>query len=73
MKPKEALNFWVNHVVKTKGAPHLKSVALQIPLYQRVYLDLLAVVLIASAVLLLVVMRIWCSLTDKKSKKVKKN
>ncbi|KAJ8711854.1 hypothetical protein PYW08_008808 [Mythimna loreyi] len=69
MKPKDALNFWVNHVVKTKGAPHLKSVALQVPLYQRVYLDLIAVIL----VILIVLLKIFCLVTGKKSMKVKTN
>ncbi|XP_022815699.1 UDP-glucuronosyltransferase 2B15-like [Spodoptera litura] len=72
MKPSEALNFWVEHVVRTRGAPHLRSVALQVPLYQQAYLDLLAVLLAATVVILLVVRRILSLLTSN-SPKLKKN
>ncbi|XP_050556015.1 UDP-glucosyltransferase 2 [Spodoptera frugiperda] len=72
MKPGEALNFWVEHVVRTRGAPHLRSVALQVPLYQQAYLDLLAVILAAVAVILLVVKRIL-SLFTSESPKLKRN
>nr|XP_021191136.2 UDP-glucosyltransferase 2 [Helicoverpa armigera]XP_021191137.2 UDP-glucosyltransferase 2 [Helicoverpa armigera]WRX06273.1 UGT40F2 [Helicoverpa armigera] len=72
-KPKDALNFWVEHVVRTRGAPHLRSVAVDIPLYQRVYLDLLALILLALVVLLVVVKKILGLLTSKKSVKQKKN
>ncbi|CAB3238632.1 unnamed protein product [Arctia plantaginis] len=40
MKPGDVLNFWVRHVVETRGAWHLRSPALNVPLYQRLYLDL---------------------------------
>ncbi|KAH9636331.1 hypothetical protein HF086_012596 [Spodoptera exigua] len=72
MKPKEALNFWVEHVVRTRGAPHLRSVALQVPLYQQAYLDLLAVLLSAAVAILLVVGRIL-SLFTSDGGKLKKN
>uniref|UniRef100_A0A2H1X1Y8 SFRICE_017750 n=1 Tax=Spodoptera frugiperda TaxID=7108 RepID=A0A2H1X1Y8_SPOFR len=50
IKPGQELNFWVEHVVRTRGAPHLRSVALQVPLYQQAYLDLLAVLLATAVV-----------------------
>nr|AEW43125.1 UDP-glycosyltransferase UGT40F1 [Helicoverpa armigera] len=71
MKPKVALNFWVEHVVRTRGAPHLRSVAVDIPLYQRVYLDLLALILLTPVVLLLVLKRFCCKKSD--SQKVKRS
>ncbi|XP_038207504.1 UDP-glycosyltransferase UGT5-like [Zerene cesonia] len=40
--PDKELVQWVEHVVKTRGAPHLRSPALDVPLYQKLYLDLLA-------------------------------
>ncbi|XP_022815547.1 UDP-glucuronosyltransferase 2B15-like [Spodoptera litura] len=73
MKPKEALNFWVEHVVRTRGAPHLRSVALQVPLYQQAYLDLLAVILAATVVILLLVKKMLCYLKSQESIKQKKN
>ncbi|CAH0596439.1 unnamed protein product [Chrysodeixis includens] len=72
-KPKDDINFWVDHVVKTRGAPHLRSIALPIPLYQRYFLDLLALIFISLVTLILIVRRILCSLTKKSNTKVKKN
>ncbi|CAH1636143.1 unnamed protein product [Spodoptera littoralis] len=72
MKPKDALNFWVEHVVRTRGAPHLRSVALLVPLYQQAYLDLLAVILAVTVVILLVIRRIL-SLFTSESPKLKRN
>nr|ANI22002.1 UDP-glycosyltransferase 40F3 [Spodoptera exigua] len=73
MKPKEALNFWVEHVVRTRGAPHLRSVALQVPLYQQAYLDLLVVLLAAAVAILLLVKKILCYFKSQKSIKQKEN
>ncbi|CAH1636133.1 unnamed protein product [Spodoptera littoralis] len=72
MRPGVALNFWVEHVVRTRGAPHLRSVALQVPLYQQAYLDLLAVILAVAVVILLAVRKI-ISLLTVKNMKLKKN
>ncbi|CAD0204904.1 UGT40R9 [Chrysodeixis includens] len=47
MKPADELVYWVEHVVRTRGAPHLRSPALLVPLYQRLYLDLAALVVFA--------------------------
>ncbi|CAD0204905.1 unnamed protein product [Chrysodeixis includens] len=47
MKPADSLVYWVEHVVRTRGAPHLRSPALLVPLYQRLYLDLAALVALA--------------------------
>ncbi|XP_060805880.1 UDP-glucosyltransferase 2-like [Amyelois transitella] len=43
--PAKEMVHWVEHVVKTRGAPHLRSPALDVPLYQKLYLDLIALVL----------------------------
>ncbi|XP_050682425.1 UDP-glycosyltransferase UGT5-like isoform X5 [Leptidea sinapis] len=53
--PGAELVHWVEHVVKTRGAPHLRSPTLHLPLYQKLYLDLLASLLLLtlSAVLLI--------------------
>ncbi|XP_050679562.1 UDP-glycosyltransferase UGT5-like isoform X2 [Leptidea sinapis] len=40
--PGVELVHWVEHVVKTRGAHHLRSPALHLPLYQKLYFDLLA-------------------------------
>nr|WEU75316.1 uridine diphosphate-glycosyltransferases 40AV1 [Glyphodes pyloalis] len=48
--PGVELVHWVDHVVQTGGAPDLRSPALAIPLYQKMYLDLIAVILIVVKV-----------------------
>ncbi|XP_028166367.1 UDP-glucuronosyltransferase 2B15-like isoform X1 [Ostrinia furnacalis] len=64
------LVHWTEHVIKTKGAPHLRSPALRIPVYQKLYLDLLLVV-----VVLLFICKKALSLVFKKkvNQKQKKN
>ncbi|XP_050556014.1 UDP-glucosyltransferase 2-like [Spodoptera frugiperda] len=59
MKPGPALVYWVEHVVRTRGAPHLRSPALHVPLYQRLYLDLLAIILIATSTLIFLICRLY--------------
>ncbi|CAH1636135.1 unnamed protein product [Spodoptera littoralis] len=46
VKPGVELVHWVNHVINTRGAPHLRSPALHVPFYQKMYLDLAAVLVI---------------------------
>nr|AHY99684.1 UDP-glycosyltransferase 40U1 [Spodoptera littoralis] len=46
VKPGVELVHWVNHVINTHGAPHLRSPALHVPFYQKMYLDLAAVLII---------------------------
>ncbi|XP_013189975.2 UDP-glucosyltransferase 2 [Amyelois transitella] len=70
--PRKELVHWVEHVVKTRGAPHLRSPALDVPLYQKLYLDLLALVLAVLYVLKKIIVKLCCS-RKKVDKKVKKN
>ncbi|KAM3962084.1 UDP-glucosyltransferase 2-like [Aphomia sociella] len=51
--PGEELVYWVEHVVRTKGALHLRSPALHVPFYQKCYLDLIAVTLLIIAILII--------------------
>ncbi|XP_061726212.1 UDP-glucosyltransferase 2-like [Cydia pomonella] len=44
--PGSELVHWAEHVVRTRGAPHLRSAALLVPWYQKMYLDLLALVFV---------------------------
>lgn len=43
--PLEIAVFWVEHVAKTKGAPHLRSAAVDLPLYAYYNLDIYAFVI----------------------------
>ncbi|KAI8437494.1 hypothetical protein MSG28_011810, partial [Choristoneura fumiferana] len=52
LPPGKELVHWVEHVVRTGGAPHLRSPALMLPWYQKMYLDLCAIILCISAIVL---------------------
>ncbi|XP_069361929.1 UDP-glucosyltransferase 2-like isoform X1 [Maniola hyperantus] len=68
-KPGDELVFWVEHVVATGGAKHLKSPALSVPCYQKMYLDVLAVL---AAVLFIAFKLIKRVVRKEKSSKGKK-
>ncbi|GBP42169.1 UDP-glucuronosyltransferase 2B1 [Eumeta japonica] len=44
--PAKELVHWVEHAVKTRGAPNLRSRALSTPWYQKTYLDLAALIIL---------------------------
>ncbi|CAH2054108.1 unnamed protein product, partial [Iphiclides podalirius] len=46
--PGRELVHWVEHVVRTGGAQHLRSPALLVPWYQKMYLDLALILLILT-------------------------
>ncbi|KAL0868321.1 hypothetical protein ABMA27_007846 [Loxostege sticticalis] len=72
--PGAELVHWVEHVIKTGGATHLRSPALQVPFYQKLYLDLAALILIVVIALRFIVKRVWklCSKKTVDSKKKNK-
>ncbi|XP_023949681.2 UDP-glucosyltransferase 2-like [Bicyclus anynana] len=49
--PEKELVHWVEHVIKTRGAPHLRSPAFIMPWYQKFYLDLAFVALVLIFIL----------------------
>ncbi|XP_047995461.1 UDP-glucosyltransferase 2-like [Leguminivora glycinivorella] len=51
VSPGAELVHWVEHVVRTRGAPHLRSPALMLPWYQNMYID---VILVCLAMTLLI-------------------
>lgn len=67
-KPGAELVHWLEHVVKTNGAPHLRSPALHTPLYQKLYLDLVVVIL----ALLFVFRKVLSLIFKKKVNELKK-
>ncbi|XP_072933214.1 UDP-glucosyltransferase 2-like [Epargyreus clarus] len=73
VSPAVELVHWVQHVIRTSGAVHLRSPALQVPWYQKMYLDLALV--IVSLILGLKMLLKWiCSkLCGKSRSKVKKS
>ncbi|XP_073959675.1 UDP-glucosyltransferase 2-like [Choristoneura fumiferana] len=44
ISPRKEIVHWVEHVVKTQGAPHLRSPSLMMPWYQKMYIDLITIV-----------------------------
>nr|WEU75323.1 uridine diphosphate-glycosyltransferases 40AM4 [Glyphodes pyloalis] len=59
MTPGQEIVYWVEHVVRTKGAKHLKSTGVLVPIYQTLYLDFIALVAIALTILYAGVKRIF--------------
>ncbi|XP_049767214.1 UDP-glycosyltransferase UGT5-like [Schistocerca cancellata] len=50
--PLQEVVYWTEYVVRHKGAPHMRSAALELCWYQRLLLDVLAAALAAAAALL---------------------
>ncbi|KAJ8709298.1 hypothetical protein PYW07_009124 [Mythimna separata] len=71
-KPGVELAHWVEHVVRTRGAPHLRSPAWRVPLYQRLYLDLIALVLAIVSLFFYIVSSLFKK-TPKKNDQKKRN
>lgn len=42
MSPMDTAVYWVEYVARHKGAPHMKTAAVDMPLYQYLLLDVLA-------------------------------
>lgn len=74
INPNEHAIYWAEHVIKHKGAKHLKSIAAKIPLYQYILLDVAAFLIAVLVISLLctyysikfIIKKIW--IRRKKSK-----
>jgi glucuronosyltransferase len=55
LTPLEQAVFWTEYVIRHKGAPHMRSAALDITWYQYFLLDVIAVLTIAVVLVLLIV------------------
>ncbi|XP_039759907.1 UDP-glucosyltransferase 2-like [Pararge aegeria] len=49
--PAKELVHWVDHVVRTQGAPHLRSPAFMVPWYQKFYLDFILALIVLFFIL----------------------
>ncbi|XP_045487122.1 uncharacterized protein LOC111000247 [Pieris rapae] len=67
--PTQELVYWIEYVIDTRGAPHLRSPALFIPFYRKLYLDLIAII-IAIQIFFVAAIKLMISLV-KKTKKEK--
>ncbi|PSN46987.1 hypothetical protein C0J52_17341 [Blattella germanica] len=74
-RPQTALEtaiFWTEYVIRHKGAPHLKSAAVDLPFHQYLLLDVLAVILLGVCVTaLLLFLIIYKIYTQAKEIKIK--
>lgn len=41
MKPMEAVNYWINYVIKHRGAPHLRVAGVNLPWYKYFMVDVI--------------------------------
>lgn len=55
MSPADTVNYWTKYVIRHKGAPHLKSHALNLTWYQYLLLDVIAVSLLSFILLVYIV------------------
>nr|QNS26330.1 UDP-glycosyltransferase UGT40AK4 [Ostrinia furnacalis] len=56
--PGQEMVHWVTHVIRTGGAPHLRSPALNMAFYQKMYLDFAALVVAIVVAVVLVVKKL---------------
>lgn len=50
---------WVEHVVKTRGAKHLRSLALITPWYQKYFVDLAVLILVSLVVFVILIKKTY--------------
>ncbi|XP_022175638.1 UDP-glucuronosyltransferase 2B37-like [Myzus persicae] len=59
MSPEKSVAYWTEYVIRHKGAPHLKSQALNLTWYQYFLLDVIVVILIFILVFILIVLQFF--------------
>jgi len=59
MSPQKSVAYWTEYVIRHKGAPHLKSQALNLTWYQYFLLDVIAVMLIFIFIFILIVLKFF--------------
>ncbi|CAI6348012.1 unnamed protein product [Macrosiphum euphorbiae] len=59
MSPEKSVAYWTEYVIRHKGAPHLKSQALNLTWYQYFLLDIIAVMLIFIFIFILIVLKFF--------------
>lgn len=72
--PAESVNFWVEYVIRHKGAPHWRSAALDLEWYQYLLIDVVLFLLAINAVIVYAMVFLWklwrskkCSVKEKKN------
>lgn len=54
MSPLDTAIYWIEYVIRHKGAPHLRTAAVDMPLYQYLLLDVIAFLLVIFISILLI-------------------
>lgn len=73
LPPGAELVHWVEYVERTSGATHLRSPAVDVPLYQKLYIDLIITLVTISYVLTLTIRSLRRAFANIKSLKEKTN
>lgn len=77
MPPLDTAMYWIDYVIRHKGAHFMKTAAVGMPFYQYYLLDVIAFILVVLTVLsygTFIILRIFFRLVfKKKSEKVKKS
>lgn len=58
MSPLDTAIYWVEYVARHKGAPHMRTAAVNMPLYQYLLLDVIVFVLIVLLIFLTIIYKI---------------
>jgi hypothetical protein len=54
MKPLDSAIYWIEHVIRHKGAPHLRSAGLDLKWYQREMVDVISFLVLVAVVVSLI-------------------
>lgn len=67
----DELVHWVEHVIKTRGALHLRSPTLYVSWYKKMYLDLIALAVAAICIVKLIINRLFVAFFKQRMNLVK--
>lgn len=73
VKPLEKGVFWIEYILRHKGAPHLRATALKLTWYQYLLLDVAAFLVATFFIVAYVFYKVCRSLLSKKVKDVEKS
>eukprot|EP00102_Acyrthosiphon_pisum_P026108 XP_016663318.1 PREDICTED: UDP-glucuronosyltransferase 1-5-like isoform X3 [Acyrthosiphon pisum] len=68
MTPSKTIDYWTRYVIRHKGAPHLKSQALDLKWYQYFLLDVIAVVISVILLVFYIIYKVFKFIKLSKSK-----
>jgi UDP:flavonoid glycosyltransferase YjiC (YdhE family) len=72
LKPIDSAVYWVEHVIRYKGAPHLRSAGLDLKWYEREMIDVFLFIIVVIATIYICINKLWQAVCFKKRKSPKK-